>query len=580
MKFHTTHISTVRRGRCSKNTLSAFLLFLLLALTLTNCHKEDKDHKIYDNMLLASRERVMFVGNDQAEKDAKEMLNYAEQHNSRYGKVLAYMSLASLAAQRADFEDMARYMEIAQASLDLNDPPFLQGYAYFVDGTVNYSTHLDLNSLICYDKALRYFLPLRDSLMIASCYINKFNCYCMFNNIEAASSCLESAKEWAPSSFQFNTRLYSAMLLNDCSHPQEAVKVFSSLVEDARKDSCSHSYPSPNNARFWTMLYSNYIFALISANEIEAAEEQCKIMEETAANNGTYFDSTIQRLMTAWVAFAQNETDKTLEICHDIYANYHNDHIYTVQQQVLNLLVQCYNELGNYKLAFEYNNKLTQITYNQRFNAQIIKEIVERQQIYETQIHKLEMGRMRTRIWLLLVGSLLTITIIAFLLYRKDRHLKERQARIRELEQERMLTLQQNEIDSTKMAHATTQEQMESFANEMRRISSEMPKNLRVKLMHGINRMEEYREQDQWENFEQSFSRQYNGFIEQLLQKYPSLSPIEVKICMLIRVGLTNREIADTLHLADNTVRTYRTRMRKKLNLTENDDLNDYISAI
>ena len=187
---------------------------------------------------------------------------------------------------------------------------------------------------------------------------------------------------------------------------------------------------------------------------------------------------------------------------------------------------------------------------------------------------------MRTRIWLLLVGSLLTITIIAFLLYRKDRHLKERQARIRELEQERMLTLQQNEIDSTKMAHATTQEQMESFANEMRRISSEMPKNLRVKLMHGINRMEEYREQDQWENFEQSFSRQYNGFIEQLLQKYPSLSPIEVKICMLIRVGLTNREIADTLHLADNTVRTYRTRMRKKLNLTENDDLNEYISAI
>ena len=187
---------------------------------------------------------------------------------------------------------------------------------------------------------------------------------------------------------------------------------------------------------------------------------------------------------------------------------------------------------------------------------------------------------MRTRIWLLLVGSLLTITIIAFLLYRKDRHLKERQARIRELEQERMLTLQQNEIDSTKMAHATTQEQMESFANEMRRISSEMPKNLRVKLMHGINRMEEYREQDQWENFEQSFSRQYNGFIEQLLQKYPSLSPIEVKICMLIRVGLTNREISDTLHLADNTVRTYRTRMRKKLNLTENDDLNKYISAI
>lgn len=579
MGLHTAHLQKVKKGCCCRNTLYSLLL-LLVALTLTSCRDEERDHKVYDKMFLESRERVMFVGNDIAEKDAKEILNYAEQHNSRYGKVLAYMSLANLAAQRANFEDMARYMEIAQASLDFKDPPFLQGYAYFVDGTVNYCTHLVLNSLICYDKALHYFLPLRDSLMIASCYINKFNCYCMFNNLEAATSCLESAKEWAPASFQFNIRLYFAMLHNDLSQSQEAIKSFASLIEDARKDSSSHSYPSQNNARFWTLLYSNYIFALIGANEIDKAEEQCNIMEKTAANNGTCFDSTIQRLMTAWVAFAQNETDKTLEICHDIYANYHSDHTYTVQQQVLNLLVQCYNELGNYKLAFEYNNKLTQITYNQKFNAQIIKEIVERQQTYETQIHKLEMGRMRTRIWLLLVGSMLTITIIAFLLYRKDRHLKERQTRIRELEQEHMLTLKQNEIDSTKMAHATTQEQMESFANEMRRISSEMPKNLRIKLINGINRIEEYREQDQWDNFEHSFSRQHNGFIEQLLQKHPSLSPIEVKICMLIRVGLTNREISDTLHLADNTVRTYRTRMRKKLYLTENDDLNKYISAI
>ena len=42
---------------------------------------------------------------------------------------------------------------------------------------------------------------------------------------------------------------------------------------------------------------------------------------------------------------------------------------------------------------------------------------------------------------------------------------------------------------------------------------------------------------------------------------------------MLLRVGLSNREISDTLHLADNTVRTYRTRIRKKLSLGENDDL-------
>ena len=50
---------------------------------------------------------------------------------------------------------------------------------------------------------------------------------------------------------------------------------------------------------------------------------------------------------------------------------------------------------------------------------------------------------------------------------------------------------------------------------------------------------------------------------------------------MLIRVGLSNREVADTLHLADNTVRTYRTRIRKKLALDGgNEDLNLFLSSI
>lgn len=52
-----------------------------------------------------------------------------------------------------------------------------------------------------------------------------------------------------------------------------------------------------------------------------------------------------------------------------------------------------------------------------------------------------------------------------------------------------------------------------------------------------------------------------------------------MKICMLLRVGLSNREISDTLHLADNTVRTYRTRIRKKLSLGENDDLIAFLSS-
>lgn len=129
------------------------------------------------------------------------------------------------------------------------------------------------------------------------------------------------------------------------------------------------------------------------------------------------------------------------------------------------------------------------------------------------------------------------------------------------------------------MEHATTKEQIASFAGEVRRVATGMPKNLRAQLLQGISRMEELKQQNEWDEFEQSFNRQYEGFCDSLRQHAQGITDIEMKICMLLRVGLSNREISDTLHLADNTVRTYRTRIRKKLSLGENDDLIAFLNS-
>ena len=183
----------------------------------------------------------------------------------------------------------------------------------------------------------------------------------------------------------------------------------------------------------------------------------------------------------------------------------------------------------------------------------------------------------RVRRWGIL---LLALIVVAFFLYRQSRKLAERQARIRELENERRLSQQQAEIDASKMENAATREQMASFAGEVRRIATGMPKNLRSQLLQGLSRLEQHQGQDAWDDFEQGFNRQYEGFCDSLRQRASEITDIEMKICMLVRIGMSNREISDTLHLADNTVRTYRTRIRKKLSLSENDDLNAFLNGL
>lgn len=557
-------------------TAAALVCMALFA----SCRHADNEHEVYDRMFRESRERVMFVGNEQAVDDARQMLSYAEEHNSRYGKVMAYLSLSSLAAQSADYDDMQRYLEVAHASLDFNDPPFLQGYAYFVDGTVDYSTTRSLNSLICYDKALHWFRPLGDSLMIASCYINKFNCYATNGNIDAAADCIDSAARWAPASFMYTIRLHQAMVHTYSGHDSTALQVYASLRADALNDSMGAIYPSRTSARFWTLFYTNYVLTILATGDNVGAAQICDEMGSVALRYGNSFDIACHRLAQAWLKESEGHADSSLAICSDIYNTYDGDHEQLMKRLVLSQMTVCCTLLGDHRRALECHDLLDANNAGRMVDSRLLEEIISRQQSYEQQINTLEVRTAHARVWTILAVLLLVVTIGIFYIYRKNRLLAERQARVRELENERLVAQQQSQLDTARMEQAATREQMVSFADDVKRVAYDMPKNMRARLLQGISRIEEHRGQDQWDEFEQSFNRQYDGFVERLRQKSSELSAVEMKICMLVRIGMSNRNISDTLHLADNTVRTYRTRLRRKLGVGENEDLGAFLESV
>ena len=514
-----------------RQTIAVLTLLALSVGILQGCRQREPDNRIYDDMFRESRKRVMFSGNEIAEADARKMLAYAEEHGSRYGKVMAYLSLTSLAAQSGEYDDMYRYMEVARASLDVSDPAFLQAYAYFVEGTVDYSTVLSINSLMCYTKALQIYKQLGDSLMVASCYINKVNYFSTANNRAAEQANLDSARNWAPNDYWYTIRLYEGVMENELGHTAEAIDIYSELEHDI--------------ANRW----------------------------------GTDFDRHCCRLVRACIYAEQGPMDSAIAICNDLYENYHGYHEMTVKREALTLLTSCYESLGNYRQVLETSKALQALESTRSTDSRYLEEVFDRQRAYERSINELELRTARRGMAALVLSFLLVLIVVVFFLYRQSRKLADRQARIRELESEQRLLQQQAEIDTTRMEHATTKEQIASFAGEVRRVATGMPKNLRAQLLQGISRMEELKQQNEWDEFEQSFNRQYEGFCDSLRQHAQGITDIEMKICMLLRVGLSNREISDTLHLADNTVRTYRTRIRKKLSLGENDDLIAFLNS-
>lgn len=69
-------------------------------------------------------------------------------------------------------------------------------------------------------------------------------------------------------------------------------------------------------------------------------------------------------------------------------------------------------------------------------------------------------------------------------------------------------------------------------------------------------------------------------FTERLLEQFPELSSKELKICTLLKAGLSTKEITQLLSISDRTVENHRYHIRKKLNLPPNSNLATFFATL
>ena len=69
-------------------------------------------------------------------------------------------------------------------------------------------------------------------------------------------------------------------------------------------------------------------------------------------------------------------------------------------------------------------------------------------------------------------------------------------------------------------------------------------------------------------------------FIKKLSRKFPSLSPVELKLCSLMKINLGTKEIAKLLFISSRTVETHRHHIIKKLKLPKSQNLINFINTL
>ncbi|CAM3369031.1 HTH luxR-type domain-containing protein [Flavobacterium longum] len=83
-----------------------------------------------------------------------------------------------------------------------------------------------------------------------------------------------------------------------------------------------------------------------------------------------------------------------------------------------------------------------------------------------------------------------------------------------------------------------------------------------------------------WNDFDLYFEGINKNFYTRLKSNYPDISNNDLKICALIKLNLSIKEMASILNISPDSVKTARYRLRKKLQLHTEDNLTDFILSI
>lgn len=139
------------------------------------------------------------------------------------------------------------------------------------------------------------------------------------------------------------------------------------------------------------------------------------------------------------------------------------------------------------------------------------------------------------------------------------------------------LQLKQQELHIAKEALEKSKKEILKFTNNLRSKSLSIEESIdTVSLLEELTILTK----EEWQEFKHHFEKVYPGFFSKLQENYPNLTPAEVRFLSLKKLSMSNKEMAETLGVSDQSIRTTLHRLRKKVNLSSDEDIEVLINNL
>jgi len=246
---------------------------------------------------------------------------------------------------------------------------------------------------------------------------------------------------------------------------------------------------------------------------------------------------------------------------------------------------------GDFEQAYTYLAKARRMQrsfYTDRIHMQINKmSAVYDLKLKEAKIieeeHKNKIHEQRQL--LLIIVSIVLFLVIILLVFLINQRKKLQLARRKEIEVENNLLKEKLEFKNKELTLNTMNiirhsEFVSSLVPELKELylkATTVNKRLIANIVQKINM---HNKTELWDDFYRTFTEVNSSFFDTLNKQFPNLSVKERKLCALLKLEMNTKDIASITNTSTRGVETARLRLRKKLNLSTEDNLCVFLRKI
>ncbi len=170
--------------------------------------------------------------------------------------------------------------------------------------------------------------------------------------------------------------------------------------------------------------------------------------------------------------------------------------------------------------------------------------------------------------------SIEAVTFALALGHRFDKLKKlQEEERIKRMELQRELEKNQVALSVHTLNMIQRKNDFDEIKNEIGELDDVKSKKLNSVILSNSNI------QKDWKLFVDYFSQVHKSFFDELSNQFPELTTTDIRLAALIKLNLDGNQIATLLHIEQHSVRMARYRLKKKMGLSDEIDLKQYIRS-